>query len=318
MSLFRKICYTNENKGDFTAESLPRTRWGVFRDAFRHKFTTLVAANGLFLLFAIPLIAVLFFGNVYGSAYLSNAMEEGGSRFQEFYNAYHIMFLALIPAVAVAGIGGGGLMYTLRDLAWRECAFVARTFFTGIRKSIKQTSAGFALLGAFIYALFTLISYATAWGSAGLAVICVAAVFALFIFSAYVFYLPQAVLYDCGTLTILRNCVILALSRLPSACGIFLLLFATNILLGFVGMVGQFICILYDLVFGVALGGLAATLYAHSVFDKTLNKPFPEIIGKGLYKETSEKEELSEETENSELSGEPAVLPVVGNIQEKE
>ena len=296
MSLFRKICYTNENKGDFTAESLPRTRWGVFRDAFRHKFTTLVAANGLFLLFAIPLIAVLFFGNVYGSAYLSNAMEEGGSRFQEFYNAYHIMFLALIPAVAVAGIGGGGLMYTLR----------------------KQTSAGFALLGAFIYALFTLISYATAWGSAGLAVICVAAVFALFIFSAYVFYLPQAVLYDCGTLTILRNCVILALSRLPSVCGIFLLLFATNILLGFVGMVGQFICILYDLVFGVALGGLAATLYAHSVFDKTLNKPFPEIIGKGLYKETSEKEELSEETENSELSGEPAVLPVVGNIQEKE
>ena len=200
MSLFRKICYTNENKGDFTAESLPRTRWGVFKDAFRHKFTTLVAANGLFLLFAIPLIAVLFFGNVYGSAYLSNAMEEGGSRFQEFYNAYHIMFLALIPAVAVAGIGGGGLMYTLRDLAWRECAFVARTFFTGIRKSIKQTSAGFALLGAFIYALFTLISYATAWGSAGLAVICVAAVFALFIFSAYVFYLPQEVLYDCGTL----------------------------------------------------------------------------------------------------------------------
>lgn len=209
--------------------------------------------NLLFLVTALPLIAMLVFpsaiGGMEGFAYLLKGTSDLPYFLQDFgfgissgspiiegrlliAYAYQIYFLLISAAVVFLGIGFSGLMYVAMKFVWQDTFItkkdsygnnvprVVKEFFIGLKKYwwqslIVTAAAGIILAAVSNSIVFFIQRFWTGNAGAGEWILVIfACLFALFSLVVIIFLLPMVVEYDIPFLQKVKNAVLLAISMI--------------------------------------------------------------------------------------------------------
>ncbi len=268
--------YGKAGKADFTPESLPDSRVKLFFEMLRIHFSGLCAVNLFYLIFCIP---ALFWTMVNASMLLnaeSGITAAGGGLM--------IYLIGMVPCLAIAGVGAPGLMYVCRNWARDQHAFLVGDFKDAVKDNWKR---GLAL--GFFNGLSLLVSYVgvvyygqMAGGSAFWVVPETLVVMMLALWwMINMLIFPMMVTYEMNLKTLVRNCALIAVARLPWSilflAGGLAIPAAALFLTAVVPFAYLILAVaLIYLVAGFALTGFVYASYAVSCFDRFLN---PKIEG---------------------------------------
>ena len=161
-----------ERDEEYARSTLPTSRWGLFWDIFKGRFSKLVIVNLLMLIFFIPMILVVVFRIVYVnvqatlmpfSAWLGvgyPAMPNLEGMPQQLLLSSNLQFgLLMIVAALIAAVGISGGMYVIRNMVWTEGIFVANDFWRGIKINIVNVLQSALFYGVFLYLFVISISW---------------------------------------------------------------------------------------------------------------------------------------------------------------
>lgn len=161
-----------ERDEEYARSTLPTSRWGLFWDIFKGRFSKLVIVNLLMLIFFIPMILVVVFRIVYVnvqatlmpfSAWLGvgyPAMPNLEGMPQQLLLSSNMQFgLLMIVAALIAAVGISGGMYVIRNMVWTEGIFVANDFWRGIKINIVNVLQSALFYGVFLYLFVISISW---------------------------------------------------------------------------------------------------------------------------------------------------------------
>lgn len=161
-----------ERDEEYARSTLPTSRWGLFWDIFKGRFSKLVIVNLLMLIFFIPMILVVVFRIVYVnvqatlmpfSAWLGvgyPAMPNLEGMPQQLLLSSNMQFgLLMIVAALIAAVGISGGMYVIRNMVWTEGIFVANDFWRGIKINIVNVLQSALFYGFFLYLFVISISW---------------------------------------------------------------------------------------------------------------------------------------------------------------
>lgn len=259
--------------------NLPATRPALFKDIIRYRFGDIVFTSLYTLLFFLPALMWLIFVNF---SFLGT--------FDNIYNPL-LVYSVLALLLALGGTGFGGAFYFFKKLVYSEGANVHRDFFSGVRENYKTFFLAFLIVGLLYGALhfgeviFHLDeSIPRVVGTIFKGVMYVGLFFTIL---ATLFAAAQSVLYVDKYSHALLNGFKFTFGTILKSFGIGLLLLLPFFLYEFVPSVYvEYIVIGVYGLFYFGLGVLSFTLFAHSVFDQTINKnQYPELVNKGLAKE---------------------------------
>ncbi len=296
-----------EKSEEYARSTLPTNRWQLFWDVFKGSFGKIVKVNLLIILFFIPLIAVLVFGNIYeeaigvtypfsgtlGIGYPATPDTRGLSEWLTLQNEF-ILGIGFLIASFVAAVGLAGGMYVVRNMVWTEGVFVSNDFWRGVKLNYKnalQAAIFFCVIltlcqGAINLANFTIATGAISKTERVLLVISQVTGYAFLAFALMMSFwmIALGVNYRMGFLAMFKNAFLMSIATLPQTV-FFIAIALLPILLLFLG--GSFLTVIamvVFLMFGVAFALLVWLDFAQWVFDKYLN---PKIegakINRGVY-----------------------------------
>ena len=169
--MMNRYYYGKSGKGDYTPEDLPQTRWQLFWEMLRVRFSALIRLNLMYAVAWLPVIYVIGRGILLWYSGVVNladaqAQMEAGEMTAEALAQLSLSFsdalkglalqtlLLLVPALAITGPFTAGVAYITRNWARDEHAFIWSDFWEAVKGNWKQ-----ALLTSFITGLMPLVLY---------------------------------------------------------------------------------------------------------------------------------------------------------------
>ena len=313
--MINRFYYGKSGKGDFTKEDLPQTRWQLFWEMLRVRFSALVRLNLMYVVVWLPTIFVLLNSALVwysGLVELSTlemqvaSGEAAAAALEEAYAAFQGMtptlimqtLVLLIPCIAITGPFTAGVAYVVRNWARDEHAFIWSDFRDAVKQNWKQgllTSAITSVMPVVFYVCFQFYGQMTSQSMLYLVpqVLCVIVVCVWMCGLMYMY--PQMVTYKLNFRGLVRNSFIMAVGRLPMTVGLKLLSLVPLLLAALVAFFTPYMqyammaLVLYYLLIGLTLSRFIGASYANAVFDRYIN---PNIEGatvnQGLYVETDD------------------------------
>lgn len=283
--LSKKILFGDDDGKDFTNANLPKSRKKQFLYLLKTRFNKLFYINLLVLLFALPLMLWHTLCLTYSFSFGDITAENIG-RYMSFIVYYKAIPNVFLTIVAFLGVAGG--LHIIRLISWGEPISLIKTFFRGIKLSIRQfTIIGFiaGIVAAIYDFAFTMVSY-TAGDSpfvTGMS-FCGLLLSAIIMFSISVFLLTLCSTYNIKLTTALKNSIILFVKNI---FGTLKTLCITILPIAIIFAVGN---IYLDLIAQVVLGLfgfsyciMKISLYTNEFYDEYINiKDYPEFYRKGL------------------------------------
>ena len=331
--LMNSYYYGKSGKGDYRKEDLPRTRWQLFWEMLRVRFSGLMRLNLTYMIVWLPTIIVLLFSAMGMLSAMMPAdtvaadpaalVEEGALPSEEavspladltpaelvnvFQSVLWITLLLLIPCITITGPFTAGLSYVTRNWARDEHAFAWSDYIDAVKANWKPS-----LVISFITSLLPMTMYVCwqyygqlASSNAFMIVPQTITVMLGLLWSLAVTYMhPMIVTYQMPLKAVLRNSFLLAIGRLPMSVGI-RLLHCVPVLIAFLvalyintpwaifGLAG------YYVLMGFGLSRFVTASYTNGVFDKYINSRIEgAVVNRGLNtdpEEDDEDEEFEEE-----------------------
>lgn len=323
--------FGKSGKGDMTVEDLPATRWQLFMEMLRVRFSALMRLNLLYMLIWLPTMIVVMMFSVYsvqtlnmfdadgtGKIAIATQAQDGTEQVEEI-NALSakevsdnltgfasLLMLALIPCIGITGPFTAGVSYVTRNWSRDEHAFIWSDFKDAVKENWKQSLVISLITGVMPFIVYTCWRFYGGM-AADQAIMVIPQVLTLMIgliwALAVTYAHPLIVTYKLRLRDVLRNSLLLAIARLPMSVGI-RLLHSLPMLLG--ALIGYFIggiqwvimvLFLYYLLLGFALSRFVTASYTNGVFDKYIN---PRIEGAQVNRGLREQEDDDEDDEDEE------------------
>ena len=327
MGFFQKFYYGKAGQADFNPEDLPKNRRELFFSMLRIRFTGLISQNFIYLVFCLPAIIVCGYAFNFLNAVAAAMLEDEALAAQfsrDWFSLALMLLLAMIPCLGISGIGATGSMYILRNWARDQHAFG----FSDIKDSIKanwKQGLAFGLLSGLINLLCFVGWYfyrqqAAASASPVMAIfmnvlegmmLVILCVWWMMNMVAY----PMMITYDMKLGTLLRNCAILVVARLPHSLGIWLLSLLPLIICLAVfiatGLIWALLALLLIyLVIGFSFSGFLYASYSNWLFDSYLN---PRIEGAPMNMGLRSKEyDYEDDDDDTPVDAQPGYRPTPG------
>ncbi|MCH5287131.1 MAG: YesL family protein [Christensenellaceae bacterium] len=335
--LMNSYYYGKSGKGDYRKEDLPRTRWQLFWEMLRIRFSGLIRMNLTYMLVWLPAMVVLLMGVMsvlYGVAPSGEQLaadpaaivEEGELPSVEeaetaavvelspaeflsmMQSVLWFTLLLLIPCITITGPFTAGLCYVTRNWARDEHAFAWSDFIDAVKANWKPS-----IIVSFITALMPVTMYLcwTYYGemantNAVMVIPQTITVMLGLLWSLAVTYTyPMIVSYKMRLRDVLRNSFLLAIGRLPMSVGVRLLHcvpIAVAILVSlFSTPVAVFGLLAYYILMGFGLSRFVTASYTNAVFDRYINSRIEgATVNRGLNTEPDDDDEDDEEEEAGE------------------
>lgn len=271
---------------DEAIRSLPHNRKEVFFDLLKHRKMTLFALSCFTFMFFIPLAVDLFYFNFLEAVAIEN------EKFEYLFSLIFYSMLIMLPCMIIGFLGLVGSFYVSKKMVWQEGISISNDFFQGIKENFKQAIFdglifaivlfGLVIGGAYLYIFAPVPAVVKGIGIGALIVLFI--LFGL----VTVIDLTQCVYY--------KNSVFITMKNSFSFVG----LLNWKVLVLFILSTGVVVtlCCFNMITLGIGLFLFAIlnsvvvilyTLISHSGFDKYINKEhYPDMVGKGLYKESKE------------------------------
>ncbi len=324
--------YGKAGKGDYNKENLPKNRWQLFWEMLRIRFGGLFQLNLIAAVFFIPLlyVAAKGFESLFSLAQLIVTVRQGGEGItpemtaiaeNAGIHAYAILVkisIWLIPCIFVTGPAQAALAYVTRNWARDEHAFVFSDFKDAFKENWKQSLVISGITS--IVPLVMLMSWRFYGQMAQNSVFYVIPqVFALMVGFLWLLALPYAypmiVTYKMTIGQIIKNCILLAIAKLPQNIGVRLVMLVPAIIAALVSLYTPYALFAlmflggYYLLLGNALARFVYASYTNGVFDKYINAKIPGAqVNRGIITE-EELEELEEEDFSDEAEEEHRSFP---------
>lgn len=327
--MMNRFYYGKSGKGDFTKEDLPQTRWQLFWEMLRVRFTALFKLNLLYMVAWLPAIIVIGRAVLMIFSGLTNLMDmqsqaEAGElaadvlsqNTQLLVDAIRAILsqtlLLLVPCIAITGPFTAGAAYVTRNWARDEHAFIWSDFWDAVKGNWKQalpTSVITGFVPLLMYVCYTFYGQMASDNALFVLpqVLCI--MLGLVWLCSLMYTYPQMVTYDMRYGTLIRNSLIMTVGRLPMTVGLKLLSLVPSALCLLVSlftpyaMYALMVLALYYILLGYALSRFVGASYANAVFDRYLNTRIEGAqVGRGLYVEDDEEEEEEEEAKENDQS----------------
>ena len=316
--MMNRYYYGKSGKGDYTKEDLPQTRWQLFWEMLRVRFSGLIRLNLIYAVAWLPAIFVIGRGLLLWYAGLANLVDaqmqvEAGeitaealagltqSYTQGMSAIIMQTLLLLVPCLTLTGPFTTGVAYVTRNWARDEHAFVWSDFIDTVKGNWK-----YGLLTGFITGLMPLLMYVcvTFYGEMASTnvlfmipqVICI--VIGVLWLCSLMYVYPQIVTYKLNYRNVLRNSLIMTIGRLPMTVGLKLLsllpwaiaalisLFTPYMQYAMLGLAA------YYIVIGFSLSRFVGASYSNAVFDRYINPNIEGVqVGRGLYNAEDEEDD---------------------------
>ena len=288
--LIDKFFMGAEKSEGYARSSLPTSRWELFWDIFKGRFTKIMLLNILLIVFCLPVVALFLFRTVIISGY--GAMYPFAQGLGSGYGAMislvglsedvvlnvNLIVYALSPVVfLIASIGVAGAAYIARNLVWTEGIFVTNDFWRGIRQNLKQMLL-IALVYSFIFYFFT-----ASISLCDKAIVMGEGISWLFTISKIVLYLfficysimtlhmiTMSVTYELKFIQLMKNAFLFTIAFIPQNL-FFLAVAIIPFILLLLGGIFEAIGIIMILLFGGSYLLLVWTNYSHWIYDKHIN-----------------------------------------------
>lgn len=298
-----------ERDEEYARSTLPTSRWSLFWDIFKGRFSKLVIVNLLMLIFFIPLIIVYFLRSTYlagqgsmlpfssflGSGY--GLVPDTIGMAEQMTNSTNMLFgLFMIVAALIAAVGVSGGMYVIRNMVWTEGIFVANDFWRGIKINIGVVLGSTLFYSVMLYLLFMAIGWSDFLivvdaGSEVLFTISkVVSYIAIAIFTImYLWMLAMGGSYKLTFFQLLKNSFLMTFGLVFQNI-FFIVLMAIPVLLILLGSFFQIIGIIIMILFGISLMLLIWLDYTQWAFDKFIeSKREGGKVNRGIYSKTDKK-----------------------------
>lgn len=328
LTLLSKMTFALEARSDETSRPVIEGRFKYFFALFKKNNNYLMMANLYFLIFCLPLLAVLVLPSILGgmenvSYLLSRTVDlpyfmgdigiglSGGEAVLEgrmgILRAYQLYYLAIAAAIPFIGFGAAGLINISMKLVWQD-AFITKKdsygnnvpritveFFNGVKKyslPMLIIFTIFALLFAGVSSsivYFTQNSWMNTAGAGEWILLIFAIIVAIIGVLLLIFMLPMTPMYKLPMLTKLKNSVLLIISMfIPS----FFIMVITVLPFLLISVSGGFIRILLLaglLVFGGGFYSLMWTNFVQYYADKIITPIYEAQRSKGQKKKKKNK-----------------------------
>ena len=270
-------------------KSLPKNRKEVFFDLIKHRKMTLFSLSCFTFMFFIPLAVDLFYFNFLESV----AIE--GEQYQYLFSLIFYSMLIMLPCMVVGFLGFSGAFYVSKKIVWQEGISMAQDFFKGIKENFRGAIIDGMIFGLVLFGFVVGGAYLLIYAPVHAMVkgIGIGALILLVLLFGMITMLneAQSVYYaNSYWITFKNSFSFLGLTNWKTFL-VYLLSTGVVITLACLNMVtlgvGLF---LFAILNSVVI--ILYTLLSHSAFDKYINQEhYPEMVGKGLYKESSNIEE---------------------------
>ena len=270
--------------------TLPTNRKEVFFDLLNNRKMSLFALSCFVFMFFIPLAADLLIFN-----YLELLAIAADKTDYLFSLIFYSMLIA-IPCLIIGFIGFAGAFYVAKKMVWQEGTMLAYDFFQGIKENWKHSLVNGFIFGVILFGLVIggtyLYIYSPTdpiWCGIGIGALVI-----LFIYFGIVTVLnfTQDVYYQNPYSATFKNSF--RFFGLINWKVILTYLLSTGVVvgLGFINIITLSIGLfLFAVLNSVII--IIYTLVSHAAFDKYINqKHYPEMVGKGLYKDNNVKKEF--------------------------
>ena len=271
---------------DEAIRSLPHNRKEVFFDLIKHRKMTLFVLSCFTFMFFIPLAVDLFYFNFLEAVAIEN------EKFEYLFSLIFYSMLIMLPCMLIGFLGFAGAFYTAKKLVWQEGISTAIDFFQGIKENWKYALVDGMVFGIALFGLVIGGSYLYIFAPVHAAVkgIGIGALIIVFIVLGIITALnfTQNVYYQNPYFRTFKNSFsFLGLTNWKTlltfifSTGVVVTLNCFNMITIGVGL------FLFAILNSVVI--IIYTLIAHSAFDKYINQEhYPEMVGKGLYKDDKE------------------------------
>lgn len=316
--MMNRYYYGKSGKGDYTTEDLPQTRWALFWEMLRVRFSALFRLNLMYMVAWLPAIIVIGRGLMMAYSGLANVSEmqlqlEAGEITAEAFSEANLMLaealkailmqtlVLLVPAIAVTGPFTAGISYVTRNWARDEHAFIWSDYWDAVKGNWKYGLLTSAITGFVPLLLYVCVAfYGEMAADNALFVVpqvLVIVMSALWLCSLLYTY-PQMVTYSINYRGLIRNSLIMVVGRLPMTVGLKLLSLVPALICAAVSLLTPYaiyaVMVLgaYYILLGFALSRFVAASYANAVFDRYININIEGAqVGRGLYVETDDEDE---------------------------
>ena len=132
---------------DYTTDKLPDNRFKLFWDLYANRISLILGVGLLCLLFLLPSFAVTIISNlkVYKiNLELNSGYTTASEAASDIFATINTANLALVPCLALLGVGVAGICGVLRRLTWQDGVL----FWYDFRQSIKENGGIFASTAA--------------------------------------------------------------------------------------------------------------------------------------------------------------------------
>ena len=270
-------------------KSLPKNRKEVFFDLIKHRKMTLFSLSCFTFMFFIPLAVDLFYFNFLESV----AIE--GEQYQYLFSLIFYSMLIMLPCMVVGFLGFSGAFYVSKKIVWQEGISIAQDFFKGIKENFRGAIIDGMIFGLVLFGFVVGGAYLLIYAPVHAVVkgIGIGALILLLLLFGMITMLneAQSVYYaNSYWITFKNSFSFLCLTNWKTlltyllSTGVVITLACLNMVTLGVGL------FLFAFLNSVVI--ILYTLISHSAFDKYINQEhYPEMVGKGLYKESSNIEE---------------------------
>ena len=274
--LMNRFYYGKSGQGDFTKEDLPQTRWQLFWEMLKVRFGARCRLNLMYAIAWLPAIIIIGRGLLMAYSAMASmadiqsqmaagelAEAAGAEQLAQFTGVFGALamqtLVLLVPAIAITGPFTAGLAYVTRNWSRDEHAFIFSDFMDAVKANWKQ-------------GLLTSVITGVLW-------LC-----------ALLDMYPQMVTYRLRYGQLVRNSLIMTISRLPQTVGLKLLSILPAVvclLVAYYTPYAQYAMMVYGayyILIGFALSRFVGASYSNAVFDRYLNPNIEgAVVNRGLY-----------------------------------
>ena len=324
--MMNRFYYGKSGKGDYTTDDLPQTRWQLFWEMLRVRFTALFKLNLLYVLIWIPAIIVIgrFLMLTYNALAVISDMQmqvDTGAATAEALATLNVdvanairafamqTLVLLIPCIAITGPFTAGLCYVTRNWARDEHSFILSDFFQAAKENWKQaliTSTITGLIPIMLYVCYTFYGDMASNSVVFLVPQALSIMVCVLWLCCLLYIYPQMVTYEMKYTVLLRNSAIMALSCLPMTVALKLLSLVPTVIFAVVAFFTPYAVYAalvygaYYILVGYALSRFVGASYTNGVFDRMLNARIEGAkVGRGLYQDDDEDEEAQDDSSES-------------------
>ncbi len=295
-----------ERSEDYARSTLPTSRWSLFWDILKGRFSKLVLVNLMVLVTALPIALLIFwrmmlvmsegasdvYGGGLGMAYpmIPSVIGVVESKLMQIDL---MVFGLMIPASAIAAVGLSGGLYIIRNMVWTEGIFVANDFWRGVKRNYFNVLEALLLVSFLLFSVVATSDLAALYAAVGsdmywAALVCQIVGIVMLILGIMVAFwmLSLGVNYKLTAWQLFRNALVMTFGTLPQTV-LFIVVSLLPFLLMFLGSMFLFLGILLVLFLSFSFAMLVWMDYSQWAFDKFINPKLGVKTGRGLYVPTN-------------------------------